>query len=789
VKKGKIKTLKDNFGFISSEQGESVFFHFSKLVDITPGDLHPGIEVEYEDFEGEKGLRASVVAPVGSIADGANIRQQRIFQQEERDDGGYRFFNPYNFVRFLPLPYNHSTGRNNSSGPDLNKLIDSGKADLALVGKCPPPGHDRYVALSGRIECRAEAVTPLFISDSHEIIVGERKHRSYRFFRYDGEKALPAASIRGVIRSVFEAATNSCMAVFNGEKKLSYHFPAEEASKMVPARVEKKDGKLVLRLLPGTTPVDTARRPRGKLYAAWVHLYGLNNLKTARDFPTTTYSRRKQVAIPDGWDAKKTVFALLEPEKHLKRGFEFWNVKQLAIDKDELPQPNRKLGERVEPGWLYVTNHNIKNKHDERFFFRVSEANRDIPEHLPLTGKVKEDWAELIRDYQERRKKEIEKRREEGKDPAQVYGDDMAISSYILEGDGKLCEGDLLYAILKGEGRGLEAVRLAPASVPRVSYDDSMEDLLPENLKACANYSELCPACRIFGWVRGDSGDGADEKDRVAYKGRLRFHHGRLTEDKGSFKVSLAILSSPKPTTTRFYLIKKDGGTLEGLEDSECYYNCLKNRLRGRKFYRHHSRPRREEYERKGGDARNDEQNRTLLDALNPESSFQFAIDFDNLAAVELGALLWSLEIDGCCHRAGYAKPLGFGSLKIDVLNVSVLDVLKRYSSLESPAWFTVERAERQKWVESFKAAMVEKYQPGGKFDDLPNIKDMINMLGETPSGLPVHYPRPHRDAREDGKNYVWFMGNKRGGRNHGPRLALSFPGEDMLPVIDKSGR
>ncbi|MCL6559164.1 MAG: hypothetical protein K6U74_10280, partial [Firmicutes bacterium] len=224
------------------------------------------MEVEYDDYLGAKGPKARFVRlPGSSRTTGKKEGRRNAPQQDTGFSGsaqssgtGYRFLNPYNFVRYLPFPARSK----NEEIYDQKVLSGDWEIDQALMGRCPPPGHDRYVSLNGRIVCRAEAVTPLFISDSHDIQVEGNNHRSYRFFRYDGRKALPASSLRGMVRPVFEAATNSCFAIFNGEQRLSYHHPAHENWKLVPARVEKAGEELKLRLLPGTTEIKTEQRPQ-----------------------------------------------------------------------------------------------------------------------------------------------------------------------------------------------------------------------------------------------------------------------------------------------------------------------------------------------------------------------------------------------------------------------------------------------------------------------------------------------------------------------------------------------
>ncbi len=123
----------------------------------------------------------------------------------------YRYLNPYNFVRYLPEP---------DIVPD--------DPDAQLLGRCAPPPHDRYVGLTGRITCTLETVTPLFISDSHEVKeqpvtnAPDKKHKSYRFFQYEGKDAIPATSLRGMVRSTFEAVTNSSFSVFDVERRLDF---------------------------------------------------------------------------------------------------------------------------------------------------------------------------------------------------------------------------------------------------------------------------------------------------------------------------------------------------------------------------------------------------------------------------------------------------------------------------------------------------------------------------------------------------------------------------------------
>lgn len=685
--------------------------------------------------------------------------------------GAYRFLNPYNFVRTLEV-------RNPRTA--------------VLLGRSAPPPHDRYVGLTGRIRCRLTATTPIFVSDSEgveEEIVNNKVHRCHRFFRDpDGNVVIPGTSLRGAVRSMFEAATNSCFAHFAGQKRLSYHLLPEEALKLVPARVRKvTDSYWELELLPGTTTINPNQRPAGPQYAAWVPVYKpLQASKTMAQAPSTPYAQhaqRRRLSL-QGFAHGEQCQAIIELMKHPRRNFEFWNVVHLAKAGQSLPKSTGN--QRQVTGYLCLTNQNIENKHDERLFFATQQVRS-----IELPAEVRKKYEELIADYQERHSDEVHKRRQ----PDQPQGREPAFSRFILErtsrNEAKLQDGDLVYAMLESAPEGYRVKFIAPVSVPRVGFERKIGELLhPPELAKCKDYNGLCPACRTFGWVWGDD---EPEQERpnlsqpTAYAGRVSFSHARLTHDAGTFDTTLAILSTPKPTTYRFYLRPRNDRPQDRLSDQQVGYDNTSQILRGRKVYRHHGdRLNPQEYQSVNGNK--SDQNRTVYGIQEASSVFEFTVEFENLAPVELGALLWSLHLEGWHHRIGYAKPLGFGSAQIEVLSVSALDPEARYASLSDTADGWVDRTDQMNaWISAFQEAMAARY--GMPFKRLDNIRDLRSLLADTPS-LPVHYPRPTRQPQAEGKQYEWFVGNKRGGQDPGPRLTLRLAEEDRagLPLIDKNG-
>lgn len=64
--RGRVKWFseKKGYGFISREDGDDIFVHYSAIKREGFKTLHEGDEVEFEISEGEKGLQATDVMPV-----------------------------------------------------------------------------------------------------------------------------------------------------------------------------------------------------------------------------------------------------------------------------------------------------------------------------------------------------------------------------------------------------------------------------------------------------------------------------------------------------------------------------------------------------------------------------------------------------------------------------------------------------------------------------------------------------------------------------------------------------
>lgn len=644
---------------------------------------------------------------------------------ESRDE--YRFLNPYNFVRYLPDPE-----------------IPQQNSDAQLLGRCPPPPHDRYIGLTGRISCTLEAVTPLFVSDAHDVIVrmeNDTEHRSYRFFQYDGEDAIPATSLRGMIRSAFEAVTNSPFSVFNAEDRLEYRLDPGEARHFVPG---------IVRSLPQDDRLGEIALCQEAKIGAYYDESTLN-------------------VLDDSWHCGDEAEAILARTEN--------NLEKV----DVLARPGKLTRSNYDTyrGWVKCTGRTIETKRNESFFyFRNGEKNANLVEF---------DTAREA-DYNSILHAQIHDRTENFK------------TQYQHE---RLSPGDLVYVKLASDKVIVEEIALV--KVARLRYRKSIGELLPEHLKPSEHYEQLDIASRVFGWVRDahKASRGTTKlAERVAYAGRVRFSHATLTAngDKGVYEseLPLSILSSPKPTTTLFYLQKAgdEPWTEEERKSSEQVaalgYDGP-NTLRGRKFYRHHGRLLdRREYKR--AESICDNQNRSVRGVRTPDNVFEFTIDFHNLAPVELGALLWVLQLgeEQCYHRLGYAKPLGFGSVRINVEEVQLVNMTQRYTSLDSRGgWQQAGPSMRGEWLYCFEEAMQNCY--GRPIRKLDNICDLFALLREPDARLPkhIHYPRTQETPDAEGKNFEWFVENKRKSKDvhqAGPNHILEIAAEEKegLPLLKK---
>src|SRR5262249_31682605 len=143
-----------------------------------------------------------------------------------------------------------------------------------------PVGHHCHHAdrVTGVIRVTITVKTPLLLPDAGCVIEGANDHKTFPVrLDADGKPLVAPTGIKGMLRSAYEAVTNSRLAVFAGhEDRLGRRMNSEEGLGLVPCRIEGS----IIRLLPGTSTI-TEERPSGPMYAAWLPFDLLRQLRSA----------------------------------------------------------------------------------------------------------------------------------------------------------------------------------------------------------------------------------------------------------------------------------------------------------------------------------------------------------------------------------------------------------------------------------------------------------------------------------------------------------------------------
>ncbi len=332
------------------------------------------------------------------------------------------------------------------------------------------------------------------------------------------------------------------------------------------------------------------------------------------------------------------------------------------------------------------------------------------------------------------------------------------------------------------------------------TYEKSPKDLLDFSLRSADKMSKLSPADRLFGWVPQQS--GSDQ----GYKGRIRVvceddARSEIIQHFDGKDLPLTILGEPKPAQGRFYVAKDKKGTPQedGISKEQAGYSGGKG-LRGRKQYWHHkgleagqardywkssvddrtqqqNNGRYQEYRRpnKNGEPQKDAQNRSITGWIKPGTVFKASLYVQNLQTEEIGALLWLLSLPSDHYfRLGYGKPLGFGSVRIEVDEERCVngclplgtgkDWKSYYATFYTSPPATLNEDQRKGCIQKFKASMVAAYD-SKHFNNLPFISGFLKVLKGPKKDAPIHYPRLEYKPNPKGENFRWFVANEKGKR------------------------
>ncbi len=768
------------------------------------------------------------------------------------------FIHPYNFVR---LP----------SQEALQAALD-----IEPFQRGPSAPHDRYDPQlnTGFIDCELTTHTDWFIPDPRKVHPNEDGHDTLGYFTLESvdpslwkkgppsvdttEPAIPGSSLRGMVRSVFEAATLSCFGVFHGGR---LEFRATRllqgrGYRFVPARVLQADGPTAdLQLLPSRLGNDQVAGAHHRCYTVTKERDKVTNVQfagTLQNNPSLPSGARliavvKQDSTQHPFPAyfyRKAPHVIPIPDT-LPENVDLTHP-PLADFLDEVIAAQQAEGGRLIFGYFCRTGWNIERKHDEKVFYSTNAAYNGqdadttadelltrlklfLSDQTPTTtadADVVDRFNASLEEYERRHREQITP---VPRDP--TLSTSIQLSDFVVAG-AALHRDQLVYAVVEPSGRVLD---LYPVSLPRVWHQDTMADLLPQGLSPCSRstsldaHESLCPACRVFGWVRElreEIGGQADRIDAVA--GHVRFTHGVVLESRNTAlavtPTPLPVLGSPHPTCTEFYLREHDdfsdsraSRTPPDLSNQQSFpfpmYRNEEAVLRGRKFSRRRSATSPESHEpavggltrpkdEHGTPGLRNKHNQTVY-LLPKDMKFSFRVYFDNLSDPELGALLFALNLTAppawqeaipgdaapLFHTLGHGTRLGMGCCSIRILGVQ-LDAMDpdnpncRYTAItdvvSAPPKLSAEtpRAAIHAFARSWRSLVT--LPDGDAAEEFKLIlSELLDMLRVCDG--PVHYPNCWPASMSGEVEYfdsfTWFMANRR--RSTRPRRE---PGKHTLP-------
>lgn len=223
----------------------------------------------------------------------------------------------------------------------------------------------------------------------------------------------------------------------------------------------------------------------------------------------------------------------------------------------------------------------------------------------------------------------------------------------------------------------------------------------------------LSPVRRLFGYTGDNEGSkGIGTGDHAQLMGRVFVNAGlevvgesERVEDRFLKPTFLKELGMPRPSAVEHYLKQpyhprprpSDNATLVTYGDAAGY--DTPGELAGRKFYldrndAYSGTP----WEDNSTTNRQNERSTLALEASKPGRKFRFTIRFRDLDAAELAAVLVALcpdqfkgviggtHRDGYCSKLGYARPLGWGSVRIEAKQLLLLDETGEVPTLKPEA-------------------------------------------------------------------------------------------------------
>lgn len=662
-----------------------------------------------------------------------------------------KFVNPYYFIPLIDNCYKDNSFKSLSANHNLR---------------------------TGYIDCIIETMTPVFIpnttnNDVYEAKITENGKKtainSYDFFSYEDltgipqykttDPVIPGSEIRGVIRSAYEALSNSCLSTL--DKKLRLYKRVTNPANA--GRLVLENGSWMLK------PCVRVRLP----FKRW-----------GRGMPYFEHLRRDFQEGECVYYKKSRENARIDYVYEIRSEREFNEMRLSEVESKKYHRGYVHFGEHFGDSSVDRRNHESVFSYDK---------NRN---DIEIQDKDALDL--LIENIKLYRNEGINVFYKSGKKLHGGYNHINISNTAYPDKALVFYQTHLRYNPKTGEQE--ESYYFNPGQIGREMFYNDLH-ALAQSYAPCNSLDKLCSACKLFGFI-------SSSEEGEALGSRIRFSDAKLIKENLPDPLFndpeiIPELASPRVSATEFYLEdprKKPqdqialwnpdyGGNWEKIDRKDKIKSNpdYEPKIRGRKFYWHH------EFN-KNLFLKDNEASKlnTMIRPLNESARFAFKLYFNNITESELKQLIWSLELGrvlGKAHKIGKGKPLGLGSIKINISEVSERKVELGSSQLTYSITQTNQVLEQTRNVKNHSEILdlfsnVEGYKD--KYYDAMNVfLHLTDFKFISDSRIKVIYPKnkPKKSAitpkeiKNDTATFNWFTANRQiKGTAFKPRIDQSLP-------------
>jgi CRISPR-associated protein (TIGR03986 family) len=543
-----------------------------------------------------------------------------------------RFINPYNFVSL------------------------EGTCERKSIETIMKNEGERY---TGYLTCTLKTLTPIFIPntscDKAFQQEGSQESKSYDFFSYDnlsdcapGERnnqysvpIIPGSEIRGMIRSVYEAAFKGCLSQVNLKK----HFHRRSDDQKIAGILRKNGDQWEIKPCERVM-LNTSSKKKEKSFGEFINDENLEEGAVVFIKKSAyRYKKSNKCSMP-----------------HIAEAVKVTSKKPDTTDNQEWIKGYFHKGEA------------FSRKHHESVFV---EKNGDS---IPVPDEEMKRLELLLEQYGDNKiNRHLDDKKHTG---YKAYKEKF--KSVINHGNGQLL---VYYSEVQCENNGKYdkvPAFLTPAQLSKEVFLNTLEDILKSQggYQPCTSREHVCPACALFGTVSENTGESL--ASRIRFTDATALQGEREAKNYYIDPIILPEMGEPKPGTVEFYTVPpypEDNSSkrfwtydYKKVGHSRTFLTPEEIKIRGRKFY-WHSNNWQSLLNSREGSSKNG--NKKMIQKIRPvaaEKYFHFQIYFDQISKEELSRLKWVLDFgdENCAHKIGRGKPLGLGSVRINVQTITL---------------------------------------------------------------------------------------------------------------------